>query len=203
MSTQNFLPKPSSEELYRLCTASQSADIQKGFELLGNYLFLILRSRLNQNRFDEMFVHDCAQTALENIWKAIAQGKGPDSASTFLGWSVKVASNRCIDRLRYESRRTTEELSREIEDAFVSVDANLETMVTLDEKKIELLTSLRRHPALSEKSKTIVIQGYLFDQTDSELAQLLATKQSNVRVIRHRNLEKLKHDAAFTAQLRA
>ena len=165
----------------------------------------LIRKLLNPTRFDEMFVEDCVQTALRIIWKAMQEGKGPNHPGSFLSWATKVATNRCIDRLRYEKRRPAEAISDEVAESVGKIDLNLDHQILLDEKKIELLTSLRRRSTLSEDSKIVVIEGFLFEKTDEEIAEMLShstgkervVRPSNVRVIRHRNLDKLRHDTDF------
>ncbi len=201
----------SSEELYAKCTSSNLAEVHEGFQFLGNRLFLVIRKLLNPTRFDEMFVEDCVQTALPIIWKSMQEGKGPDHPGSFLSWATRVATNRCIDRLRYEKRRPTEAISDEVAESVGKIDLNLDHQILLDEKKIELLTSLRRRSTLSEDSKIVVIEGFLFEKTDEEIAEELShstgkervVRPSNVRVIRHRNLDKLRHDTGFIDLLRS
>lgn len=204
MTTQNTSPfRYDSETLYSLCTSSELAQVHAGFQQLGNYLFIILRKRLNVTRFDDMFVEDSVQIALREIWRNMQEGNGANNPDTFLNWATTIAVRRNIDQIRYETRRQGDELSDELAETFGAPEDLIDHQIVLDEKKIELLTSLRQHPKLSSESKTVVIDGFLFDKTDAELAHALLTPQPNVRVIRHRNLGKLKRDAQFLAMLRS
>lgn len=67
---------------------------------------------------------------------------------------------------------------------------------------VELLGRIRSIAAVSERSRTVLLRGYLEEWDDEELAQALGTSRGNVHVIRCRDLEKLRRDPAFMAELR-
>ena len=198
-----------SNDLYRQCSSALLAEVHAGFQQLGNCLLPVVRRQLNQQWFDHTVVEDCVQDALRDIWRAMKQGNGPQSADTFWAWAIKIAQHRSLDKVRYLRRRQTEALPSEEEGEgapSAAIESTLpdeqpETHFLLDESLITLLLSIRNHPKLSDKSKAILIEGFLFEKTDLELAQLLLTPQSNVRLIRHRNLEKLRDDPDFLAAL--
>lgn len=70
------------------------------------------------------------------------------------------------------------------------------------EGAIELLLGIREHPHVSDDSKIVLLDGFLADMADEELASRLNTSRSNIRVIRYRNLNKLRDDVEFLANLR-
>lgn len=198
-----------SNDLYRQCTSTVLAEVHTGFQQLGNCLLPVVRRQLNQQWFDHTVVEDCVQDALRDIWRAMQQGNGPQSPDTFWAWAIKIAQHRSLDKVRYLRRRQTEALPSEEEGEgapSAAIESTLpdeqpETHFLLDESLITLLLSIRNHPKLSDKSKTILIEGFLFEKTDVELAKVLLTPQSNIRLIRHRNLEKLRDDPDFLAAL--
>jgi len=71
------------------------------------------------------------------------------------------------------------------------------------EGAVGLLLGIRKHPRVSEESTTVLMCGFLAGLADAELAARLGTSKSNVRVIRSRDLSKLRDDADFIAQLRS
>jgi len=198
-----------SNDLYRQCTSTVLAEVHTGFQQLGNCLLRVVRRQLNQDWFDHTVVEDSVQDALRDIWRAMQQGNGPQSSDTFWAWAIKIAQRRGLDKVRYLRRRQTEALPSEEEGEgapSASIESTSlqdlpETHFLLDESMIMLLLSIHNHPKLSDKSKTILIEGFLFEKTDVELAQALLTPQSNIRLIRHRNLEKLRGDSNFLAAL--
>ena len=198
-----------SNDLYRQCTSTLLAEVHTGFQQLGNCLLPVVRRQLNQTWYDHTVVEDCVQDALRDIWRAMKQGNGPQSPDTFWAWTIKIAQRRGLDKVRYLRRRQTEALPSE-ENGDVTPSKPIaptlphehpETQFLLDESLITLVLSIRNHPKLSDKSKAILIEGFLFEKTDLELAQVLLTPQSNIRLIRHRNLEKLRGDSDFLAAL--
>ena len=198
-----------SNDLYRQCTSTLLAEVHTGFQRLGNYLLPVVRRQLNQHWYDHTVVEDCVQDALRDIWRAMQQGNGPQSPDTFWAWAIKIAQRRGLDKVRYLRRRQTETLPSEEEGEGMpsaSIESTLpdeqpETRFLLDEKLITLVLTIHNHPKLSDKSKAILIEGFLFEKTDVELARALLTPQSNIRLIRHRNLEKLRDDSNFLAAL--
>lgn len=198
-----------SSDLYRRCTSTDLHEVHAGFQQLGRCLLPVARYRLNKARFDQTEVEDCVQKALSDIWQKLKQGYRPYSPNTFLGWAITIVHRRCLDYIRYTARRPTEVLTHALtEDSSASLAAvdpavNQPDVQTLRvEQKLTLLLSIRRHPKVSSKSKTVLIDGFLFEKTDEELAWALLTTKGNIRLTRHRNLEKLRQDADFMMNLR-
>ena len=110
--------------------------------------------------------------------------------------------NKCLDRIRRDRRRPAAPLDNTAETIADAHEKSPEHLVIFDEKRIELILSIQSHPDLSDNSKTTLIQGYFFEKTDQEIADLLAQKPANIRLIRHRTLEKLRNDDDFCTRLR-
>lgn len=198
MSTQNASSLQSdSEELHRLCTSTDIDQVRQGFQLLGNYLYRTARKKLNTNLFDDSIVEDCVQLALLDIWKKMEKGEGAERPASFLSWATRIVQCRCLDRIRYEKRRRSDEWSEKLDEILRSWGEPFEHQILLTAKRVTLLTSLRQHSILSKKSKIVLVDGIFFEKTDSELAHSLLTPQGNIRLIRHRNLDKLRHDIDF------
>lgn len=198
-----------SQELYQRCTSTDLREVHAGFQELGRCLLPVIRKQLNQERFDTTVVEDCVQEALRNIWQNLQHGNGPQSPSTFWGWAITIAQRRGLDRIRYEGRRMTNALTDGMEETqlqSISSTANaslqLEAESLLVEQKVTLVLSIRNHPKISHNSKTILVDGFLFEKSDVELAQALLTTKGNIRLTRHRNLEKLRTDNDFLTNLR-
>lgn len=202
------MPNCDSSDLYRLCTSRDLNEVNTGMQRLGECLMPVARSQLNSDRFDNNFVQDCVQLVLISIWETLRKGTHPHSPGTFLAWCRRITVNKCIDELRKAKRRPTTPLDDHVAEESTLVNSTAgevtwpEAQVELTEERQELLLSLETHPKLSGKSKTVLIQGYLLELTDAEVAPLASTPIPNVRLIRHRNLKKLRNDSDFMQKLR-
>ena len=65
-----------------------------------------------------------------------------------------------------------------------------------------LLGEIRSIASVSERSRTVLLRGFLEGWEDEELAEHLGTNKRNVHVIRCRDLAKLRQDAAYMRRLR-
>lgn len=196
--------------LYALCTSTDHGEVHEGFQRLGECLLPVARSQLNEQDFDHAVVQDCVQEALQAIWLRLKQDRGPQMPEAFLAFAVQITRHRCIDRYRYEKRRASESLeAAQGEDvqptAALGSSPELlpEHLVILDEAKTTLLVSIHHHPKLTDRAKSVLIEGYLFEKTDAELAQELSTTEGNIRIIRCRGLKLLRTDETLMAALRA
>jgi RNA polymerase sigma factor (sigma-70 family) len=203
--------KPDSQTLYALCRSANPAEVHEGFQRLGGYLLVVARSTLNAVLFDQSVVEDSVQEALKDIWLRLSRDQGPEKADYFYSWALSIVNHKCIDKLRSVQRhRTTslEEVDHEedmlpVGDTESEYASYPEQLVLLNEMKVKLLLDLHRHPKLSEDSRVVLVQGFLFEKTDAELAALLGVAQPNIRLIRHRNLQKLRQDVDWIAEIRA
>lgn len=189
-----------SAHLYQQATSSDVTKVQKAFQELGAYLFKVARHVLNRIEFDDSIAEDCAQLALQDIWRSMREGKGPEDPQVFLAWAGHIVTRKCVDRIRYLDIRRTESLDSDITEFITVMDPIGE--VLLNEKRANLLIRIRQHPLLSEQSKTVLIDGFFFEKTDEEIALALETTEGNVRLIRHRALSKLRSDSELLAEFR-
>ena len=193
-------PNCDSVTLYAACTSSDPDKRRAGLKQLAAYLYPIACVQLNANQYDDFVAQECMQNALVAIHLQLQNQKGPDASESFCAWTARIVINKCLDRIRSDKRRPTEPLDKASKAPHD--DAELpEHIIVLNESNAELLLSIQEHPALSEDSKTTLIQGYFFEKTDREIAQMLDKKLANIRLIRFRNLEKLRNDDDFCTRL--
>ncbi|MCB0061503.1 MAG: sigma-70 family RNA polymerase sigma factor [Caldilineaceae bacterium] len=198
------MPNRDARTLYTLCTSQDPAQRQEGFQRLGDCLLPVARKQLNEQYFDLTIVQDCVQEALAVICQQLETERGPQAPGAFLAFAMQVTRHRCIDRYRYERRRTTEALDSEEEDGIQHTTA-LGIAPSLSpvqqflnaEMSLELIESIQAHPQLSDNAKSVLLEGFLLDRTDAELAQQLNTSKANIRLIRHRALLTLRADQEF------
>ncbi|MCB0081293.1 MAG: sigma-70 family RNA polymerase sigma factor [Caldilineaceae bacterium] len=186
--------------LYATCNSADPDERRAGLRTLAAFLYPVARYRLNTSQYDDFAVQECTQSALIAIHQQLQNQKGPDAPQSFCAWAARIAINKCLDRIRHDQRRPTEPLEQ-IAEAPSSNEILPQHIVELNETRAELLLSIQQHAALSDDSKTTLIQGYFWEKTDQEIADMLAKKAANVRLIRHRNLEKLRNDDDFCTQL--
>lgn len=202
-------PNCDSRTLYNLCTSRDLAERREGFRRLGACLLPVARNQLNETYFDLTVVQDCVQVVLEIIWEKVSRGQGPQSPDAFFAFAVQITRHRCIDRYRYERRRTTEPLDGEDEDGIqhtaalgIAPEQSPEEQVLRHDALLLLIRHLQDHADLSDNAKIVLIQGFFFEKTDAEVADMLATSEPNVRLIRHRALKRLQDDEGFISSLR-
>jgi len=201
-------PKTKSAELYKLCTSTEHTELEKGFQTLGGILFRAARKQLNAKQFDNAFVKDCVQDALETIWKKIDTDNGPDSPGAFVGWSCQIVKNKCIDEVRKVQRRKTDSLDGNKQDEEGSENNIVDKgspnpAAETIRKDIALhLTDAIENFSLSKNEKAVLVGGYLDGKTDKELSVVLDTTDSNIKVIRHRALKKLRNNDDLLTLLR-
>lgn len=193
-----------SRTLYTLCTSQDLVKRQEGFRRLGGCLLPVARNQLNEEYFDLAIVQDCVQDALKIIWKQLKEAGGPQSPAAFFIYAVRITRHRCIDRYRYERRRITDALSDEDDNGIQHTSAlgitqppTPEQYLLSQEMLILLIQRIDSHSKLSDKAKRVLIEGFLYEKTDAELAQALSTTKANIRLIRHRALQILRADDEF------
>lgn len=196
-------PPCDANTLYPLCMSADPAERRRGFQLLGRCLLPIARSQLN-TRYDDTIVQDCVQEALVQIWSQIKAGTCPQTPLGFLALATQITRRRCIDRHRYEQRRTAEAIDETDEDAYhysqaLGIDPSQwpEQVYLEKERWLSLILVIQSHPELNENAKFVLIEGFIFEKTDDELAKLLQMTKANIRLIRFRALKLLRNDSAF------
>lgn len=199
----------------------------EAWRALGRLLQRVARSRLRGTADRDALAEDCAQDALLGIWRRLERGAGPEP-ERFVAFAAATVVHKVYDALR---RRGTlpsgprdaapERRKRVPPERLESLEARLEATsgparalpdnaALAPEAAAEaraafeaLAAELARHPRLSEASREVLGRGFLEEQDDAELAQVLGTSRGNVHVIRSRNLAKLRGDEALMARLRA
>lgn len=194
-------PNCDSLSLYAACTSADPEECRAGLQKLTEFLYSVARFNLNANQYDDFAVQECVQRAVIAIYLQLQNQKGPDSPKAFCAWVTRIAINKCVDQTRRDMRRPTEPLEQASET--VADDKILpEHRITLDEANAELLLAIQDHPDLSDDAKTTLIQGYIFEKSDQEIADMLEKKPANIRLIRHRSLVRLRNDDDFCTRLR-
>jgi RNA polymerase sigma factor (sigma-70 family) len=195
---------------------------------LGIFLARIARARLQGRPELAPLAEDCAQEALVAVWRKLEAGQGPDAPQRFLGWCAAIAVHKVYDALRRQGHVSGGDQLKRVPPALV---ASLEALAAGDEGGGQaaagpafeladpaaaspeqaaldraalagLVATVRNHRRLSEHSRRILLQGYLAEATDAELAEDLGVSHANVQVIRSRNLKKLREDRGLQAALR-
>lgn len=169
----------------------------------------------------EHLAADCTQEALFKIHQQLSSGRGPEDPDRFLAWAARIAANRLLDQLRLlepataagRARRVALSRQQSLEAAAAEEGPSLSDRLADDAAAappqaaearalLELLGRIRTVAAVSERSRTVLLRGYLEEWDDEELAQALGTSRGNVHVIRCRDLDKLRGDPDFMAELR-
>lgn len=199
--------KLDSQELYLGCLSDNEFIRRASYQRLASYLH-----RISSSRLDESTLHlsdDCVQLAMSAIWQQIDDPeKGPKHPDQFLSWCTSIVIFKTIDELRKANRQRLESLESVPESVLqILLGSSLGTndftqFFIQNETAIEYLAKLCEHPNLSDKSKTILLDGYLQELTDDELALNLDVSKNNISVTRTRNRQKLRKDDDLLSILR-
>jgi hypothetical protein len=69
------------------------------------------------------------------------------------------------------------------------------------ETHTELVSLIQEHPHLNPAIKTVLLQSYLLERNDNELAEQLVLEAVTIRVLRFRGLRTLRSDPEFMTKL--
>lgn len=127
-------------------------------------------------------VEDLTQQTFLNAWQALARYQVSDVP--FVVWLLKIAHNLCTSHLR--STRYSLELNETIDPI---AELQVDDVVIRSERRQHVLQALRR---LEDDQLHAVWMRYLEDLSYEEIASQLGKSVSNVRVIMHRALRKLR-----------
>jgi len=211
-----------SKALYDACRAPSAAARGAAFEDLGRRLYRALWPQVQADPRLEHLAADCAQDALVTIWQQLDAGRGPDQPESYLGWAVRIATNKLVDELRKLEPAPRVHRAKRVA---LSQQLRLETAETADGHPMAdriadpgapdldaalsyaeihaVLGEIHHIRAVSENSRIVLLKGYLEGWEDDDLARHLGTTARNIHVIRCRDLAKLRDDASFMARLRA
>lgn len=199
-------------DLYHRCCSDDPTIQDAAYTELGELLLRIGQFRTQSKPHLYHHVEECVQEALVGIWQKLSSGNGPETPARFCAWCTSIMIYKTIDMLRregYINRDADKPLPTEqetsIDDPSDAGDnpeqepadpktSHLESDM-MDRAMIDaLLDVIVMHSRLTENEKFVLIYGFFLDYTDIELAALLQKTRDNIRLIRHRGLEKLKDD---------
>ncbi len=210
-----------SSELYDRCQSGDLPDQEAAYQALGRLLHASLWRRVAGRPELHHLAAECTQESLLVIWQKLDAGRGPREPERFVAWSVVIAINKLREALRRLEPRAKVRRSRRIGlSRLSSLDAptgpegsSLGSRLPLeapgpedagDQQALQaLIAEIASIDAISEASRTVLLQGYLGGLSDEELAALLNTSRGNVHVIRHRDLAKLRDLTSYLDRLRA
>jgi len=206
--------------LLAACQDADPATREDAYRQLGRVLYRLAYARVHDRPDLHGAAEDAAQEALVAVWRQLEAGRGPDAPERFVGWAARIAINRLLDVLRrLEPEGAPGRTLRVAQSRQQSLDAEPEAGRSLAERLAdpegeanvdrvhagavrEVLWRIRDVASVSERSRIVLLQGYLGDLDDAELAELLRTTRANVHVIRCRDLAKLRADEGFVGALR-
>ena len=116
--------------------------------------------------------------------KAHTKLKSLKDPGLFTGWLYQIARNAVIDY--YRGKKLTVDLQT-IENT-LEYDTNIVDLLNLQYQQAILLKLLKE---LGADQQAVIKMKFLEDLNISEIAQILDTSESNIRVIQHRALNKL------------
>ncbi len=211
-----------SRSLYAAVRSASSAERVAAFEALGQRLYRALWPHVQSDPRLHHLAADAAQDALVTIWQQIDAGRGPEQADSFIGWALRIATNKLVDELRklepsprvHRSKRVALSQQLRLETAETPEGHPLADRITdpaAPDVEAELiyaeihtvLAEIHHIRAVSENSRIVLLRGFLEGWEDEDLAEHLGTTTRNVHVIRCRDLAKLRQDDGFMARLRA
>jgi RNA polymerase sigma factor (sigma-70 family) len=204
--------------LLSACRYSRGAARAAAFQALGRRLYRVLWPRVQSDPRLADLAEDCVQDALVKVWRSLEAGQGPDQADRFLSWAARIAVNTLVSELRKHdaaaavARPKRVGLRRQVslDELAAPEDGPARELAAtdpgMDERLAQrelatLLAEIHDHPGISAQSRTVLLNGYLGEWDDDELAHLLDTTRANVHVIRSRDLAKLRADSAYMARL--
>ncbi len=192
------------------------------FETLGRTLFRIAYARVRGRPELREVAADACQEALVVVWSKLEAGRGPVAPERFVAWAARIATNKLLDELRrIEPATTTARSKRVAASDQMSLDAEdgddarslgerlADPAATdvVDRLDIAALGAVLREihviPDVSDRSRIVLMRGFLEGLDDEELADLLGTSRTNVHVIRCRDLAKLRANDEFSERLRS
>ncbi len=131
---------------------------------------------------DDQLAEDLTATTFEHAWRSRAQYCGARGAITT--WLFAIARHAAIDHLR----RACPEVSLDTA-MYVSHDLPMDDLVQQHSDLARLAELVGR---LSERERELISLKYGADLTNREIAQLTCLSESNVAVILHRALQRMR-----------
>jgi len=128
---------------------------------------------------------EIAEDLAEDVFiKAHAKIASLAQDNQFLGWLYQIARNAVIDY--YRQKKLTVDL-KDVENT-LEYETNVVDLMSLEYQQAILLKLLKE---LGADQQAVIKMKFLEDLDNSEIAQIMETSESNIRVIQHRALTKL------------
>jgi len=131
--------------------------------------------------------HDAEELANDVFVKAIRNKKSYNPDYAIEAWLIGIAKNVVTDYLRKTMRRQFVSLDSAIE--LISTNKQPEEVTVLNEEIGDLVSAMTM---LKDKERQILSMKFATDLRHREISEILGISESNVKVIAHRALNKLK-----------
>lgn len=208
-----------SAELYRACRSPDPRVHGPAYQRLHAILLPEARRR-SHDLAAAGLAEDATQEALAGVWRVLASPHDirPES---FVSYCISAVMRRVVDEARRRdpdapvrgSRRPPEAHmvrldgptgdGRDVGDVVADTGADRPDDLA---ERLELqraLAAIGRPGIVSDRSREVLLLGYMEDWTDAELAARLGTTANNVYQIRFQDLRRLRSDRSFMGALAA
>lgn len=208
------------ERLYRHCRDPDPRTREAAYAELGRLLHRIAWRQAGDDPQWQALADDCAQEALETVWRHVDADRGPDHPDRFVAWAVVIVVNKVREAIRRldphpevrRSKRVAQSLQVSLDapgqddrtPAQTLADAGADVAGIAETADLSrLVAEIGATAAVSDQSRFVLIKGFIEGWDDDELAEALGTTRSNVHVIRSRDLAKLRADRSWMERLKA
>ena len=201
--------------------SSEPLEQELAYQTLGKILYTSTWRYLQHAVHQEQLAEDASQEALELVHARLERDLGPDDPNRFVSWAISIALNKVREHFRRQNppagrkhgkriaERNIQSLDapqgadeRPLQDRLVDRESESFVDDMLQGQELdELLREVLKNTSISEKSRYVLLRGFIEGLDDDELAKELNTTRGNVHVIRCRDLAKLRQDDAFMAKL--
>jgi RNA polymerase sigma factor (sigma-70 family) len=206
-----------SAALYRGCRSNDPRLRDPAYQRLRQLILPCARRALAGSHSEDM-TEDCVQEALGRIWRKL-QGPHAIDPDKFVAYAATAVSRVALDAVAELYREAPKRGRLRVpRDALVSLDEterdgqpiaeSLADSAALQpddfQQRLEiqrLLAGIGELGTVSEKSRTVILRGFLADWDDKDLADHLSTTTAAVEQIRYRDLERLWTIPDFVASL--
>lgn len=186
-----------SAELYAACCSASAGVQAAAYQTLWAYLYQVALQVVYDQPDAEALAQDCAQIALIRVHERVEECRDP---AAFRAWSRRIASRVAIDELRRKKRLTrlnpdeADDVTARLPDENQS-PPDVEVMENMGVEELRRLINLA---PISDRSRRVVLGGYLDNIHDEQLAQIeseragQAVRPSHIQVTRSKNIAKLR-----------
>ena len=212
-----------SSRLHATCLSRSAREQRAGYERLGRLLHDIAWRRVAGDPRLHHLAEESMQEALLTIWRALEAGRGPDAPERFVGWAATIVLNKVREGVRRleprgragRTKRVALSRQRSLDRPPRPGESSLAERLAAEESEDpieaaatyaeirDLVAEITRVETVSERSRTVLLRGYVEGWDDAALADHLNTSRANVHVIRSRDLAKLREAGDYMDRLRA